>query len=846
MKRISIAPLKDISLTQNGLNEVEVQQQRNRFGTNTILDSGKGRWQEIFYDTIRDPMIWFLVGVSFLFFLVDQKADSVALLIAIFPLVFMDAFLHWRTKSAVHSLKGNLSRFANVVRNSVDKVIDAKEVVPGDLLKLGLGEIVSADGIVTYTHELQINESVLTGESMPVKKKPYNLDMMESADEISIDNDALVFAGTKVLSGDAYIRIVTTGPHTEYGRIASSVTAMPHEKTPLQSSIGKLVRNLVIASLFFCILLVLVRLYQGHNWMDSVLVGLTLAVAAVPEEFPVVFSFFLGVGIFRLAKKRSLVRRAVSVENIGRITHICTDKTGTITQGKVTLSHLDPEGLSAQHRLLTAALAASNPKNGDPIDVAISSYASKHSTANYSGRIYRFPFTEDRKKETVIEESDQGLMAYSKGAPGKILESVNLNETEKKIVQDKVTAFAETGHKVLACAQKKLNANENVLNEPESGFEFLGLMAFEDPARPEVKRAIFDAEKNGIKVIMITGDHPATAGSIARDIGLGGEAPYVVSAEEYPDRFEDVFLKSHPAFLQSLDVIARCTPKQKLNVVQALKAQGQIVAVTGDGINDVPALKAADVGIAMGERGSQTAKEVSSIILLDDNFKTIVSAVEEGRQLFQNLQKAFEYLLLIHIPFVLSAALLPLLGYPIVFLPIHIVWLELIIHPSAVLAFQTSAYKGSSKLPVHFFETRNVLKIIFVSLGVLIFISVLFIWELRNTSERVARTEVLAALSIWSAAVVFSLADEDGLLAKLIPLSTVVLTLLLIQSGSPIDKYLHVTPLNWEQWAAIAIPVGSVAFILRYTKRLFVNSRKQFAAQEGSRSLRNLFRSQAH
>jgi len=835
MKRVSLAPLKNISFSSAGLTDIEVQQQRELFGTNNIIDSGKSRWNEIFSDTVRDPMMWFLGGVSLLFFVVGQATDAIVLLVAIIPLAFMDAFLHWRTKSAVNSLKGNLSRQAKVIRSGKELTINSEDVVPGDLLKLGSGDIISADGIIVSCADIQINESALTGESLPVKKKKSEADLSKLADEVSLDNAVVAFAGTKVLAGEAVIRITATGHHTEYGGIAKSVSETPHERTPLQVSIGKLVKVLLLAAVFFCFILVGIRLYQGHHWLDSILVGLTLAVAAMPEEFPVVFSFFLGVGIFRLAKKQALVRRAVSVENVGRITHICTDKTGTITFGAVMLAHVVPFEAVEETAIVTAALAAGEPKNGDPVDVAIQAFAEKQNVRFAGSPTYRFPFTEDRKKETVIIETQDGAVAYSKGAPEKILGSSVLSDPQKKVVRQKITELAQTGHKVLACARLGLKPNLRLKEEPISGFEFLGLLAFEDPARPEVRRAIEGANQNGIKVIMITGDHPATAASIARDVGLGGSTPQVMSAEEFPEKFDSDFLSSHSDFINSLDVVARCTPKQKLNIVLALKARGHIVAVTGDGINDVPALKAADVGIAMGERGSQTAKEVSSIILLDDNFKTIVAAIEEGRQLFQNLRTAFEYLLLIHFPLVLSAALLPLVGYPILFLPIHIVWLELIIHPSAILAFQSSAEKGILQPLSSFFNRRDSLLISVAGIAGLAIVSVLFVSALAEFGEEVARTEVLAALSLWSAGTVLALSNGGAKTAKVISFATALMSFVVIQFGGTLHKFFHVYPLSMDQWLKVLIPVATATLLLWYFKHGY-RLRKQFVALNAAQS----------
>lgn len=827
MKTISLSSIKDVSVTPQGLSELEVQKQRATYGTNAILDENRNRWFEIFQDTLRDPMMWFLVIVSVLFFATGQTNDGLVMLVAVIPLTLMDAFLHWRTKSATTTLRQNLDTTARVFRNGKEDVINAEEIVPGDLIKVRPGGMVPADGLVEVCDDFQMDESVLTGESLPVKKNQYAEKILKRTGEFKVEDSVLVYAGTKVLFGEALIRVIRTGRSTEYGEIVRSVSEVQHSRTPLQEDVSKLLKYMVSAGLFFCLVLILVRKVQGHSWLDSFLAGMTLAVAAMPEEFPVAFTFYLGLGVFRLARRRALVRRAVSVENIGRITHICTDKTGTITQGKLELAHLVPYEEGSEARLLTAAIYASNIESGDPIDVAIMGFdKSKIQVQEGIAFLKRFPFTEDRRKETAIAEINGQISAFCKGAPENILASVALSESEKQRVFEKINELAGSGHKVLACSVKKLTSSFDG-DEPASGFEFLGLLAFEDPARPEVRLAIAEAQKNQIKVIIITGDHPATSGSIAKDVGLGGGTPQVISAEEHPEKFEPDYLAAHPLFLDEVDVVARCTPKQKLNIVVSLKQKGAIVAVTGDGVNDVPALKAADVAIAMGERGSQSAKEVSSIVLADDNFKTIIGAIEEGRRLFQNMRASFEYLLLIHIPLVLCAALIPLGGYPIIFLPIHIVWLELIIHPTAILAFQSKL--GDDRYikteTSYFFDKKDVFVICITGAAITILLSFMFISGLSEGSEALARTKILSGLSFWSVLTVIILTKGEALWSKIISIGTVLCVFILVQYGGQLSERLHLAPLSAMQWTEVLWPVLLAGAVMVFMKNRSVREK---------------------
>jgi Ca2+-transporting ATPase len=817
MRQISFQNLKGLHKSAAGLAQTEVLAQRNKFGENVVVEVSSNRWLEILKETFRDPMIWFLIGIGVVFFVLGQRSEAITLFVAILPLILMDAFLHWRTQASTLGLKSNLTSRVFVVREGKDIEIDSKELVPGDLLKLSTGIFIPADGLIEEAHEIQVDESVLTGEAFPIQKIQYQHDPFAQSDklEVPIDPKALAFAGTRVLTGRGLLRIIFTGSSTSYGEIVQSVSKMPHERTPLQVSIGNLVKNLIYVSAGFCLLLAGLRIYQGHGWLDALLSAATLAIAAIPEEFPVVFTFFLGVGIYRLAQKQALVRRAVSVENIGRITQICTDKTGTITTGELELTHIDPEGSANEDKVLIISALACNPEGADPVDLAILKkiLAQKIILPQTSKR---FPFTEDRKRESAFAEIDGRQIIVTKGAPETIFNLTQLSPEQKEFWLKKTIQWAKAGHKVLACAKKNLSVEDlRAGKELFSDFEFMGLLAFEDPPRPEVAIAVDYAYKNQIKVLMLTGDHPETAAAIGREVGLGKGNPIVVSAELEPKKFQSDYFVSNPDFLKSIDVIARCTPMQKLQIVLALRQAGEIVAVTGDGVNDVPALKAADIGIAMGLRGSRSAKEVSSIILGDDNFKTIVSAIMEGRQLFSNLKTSFEYLLLFHIPFVLTAAMVPILGYELVYLPVHIVWLELIIHPTAILAFQTVASPKTSMPTGSFFQKMDIFRFVIFGLGIALAIGLIFVSALKeNPDIGFARSKVMIILSVWSALLVIYYTQLKTLTSKLVVCGTLG-SLLLIQITS-IAPILRVASLPWQSWAQV------VGVSIGFTSALFM------------------------
>ncbi|MFN7454615.1 MAG: HAD-IC family P-type ATPase, partial [Pseudobdellovibrionaceae bacterium] len=498
------------------------------------------------------------------------------------------------------------------------------------------------------------------------------------------------------------------------------------------------------------------------------------------------------------------------------VSFICTDKTGTITRGVLELSEFDlPSQVTPKH-LFPMIQSAIDPISPDPVDVAL---LSKLGPSNHStwSRVKVFPFTEDRKKETVILAlSPSEQVAFFKGSPESILKMTELSEDQKSTWLIKVQHWAQQGSKVLGCARRKLTPQEaDSTLEPCLDFEFCGLLVFKDTVRAEAKEALAYCRSNGIRVLMLTGDHLDTALAVAREVGLGAKAPQGISASEHPEMFSEDKLALKKNDFKNLDVIARCTPVEKLRIVNALKLSGETVAVTGDGVNDVPALKAAHIGIAMGERGSTSAKEVASIILMDDNFSTIVGAIKEGRQLFKNLQRSFIYLLLIHVPFVLTAAILPLMGYPLIYLPLHIVWLELIIHPTALFGFQQIAdpSAASARHAKNFFYGQDLVRILFPSLLVTGLISLIFSQSIQSGAlVPEARSKALILLLFWSAGNLALLTNLKTLSAKLVFGITVFSTVLIVQ-WTFLASFLKLEPLKMNDWLSLSTWTGLALFI---------------------------------
>ncbi|MDT9599291.1 cation-translocating P-type ATPase [Sphingosinicella rhizophila] len=745
-----------------GLSETEVSTFGQRFGNNLIAEHVPRSRTATVRDAVGDPMLWFLLLTSGLFGLLGQYTDAAVLLAAIAPLLAMDFYLHRRTQASIEGLSSALAEEATVVRDGVRRRIAADQVVAGDLAIVSPGESFPADGIVLFGAGLQAEESSLTGEAFPVAKSAYSR-------RAPPPEAAWVFAGTRLLTGTAHVRILLVGGDTLYGEVVRSVVQGPQGRTPLQDAVGRLVKILLVAALIICLLLAGVRLSQGFGWADAFLSAATLAVAAIPEEFPVVLTFFLGVGVYRLARRKALVRRAVAVESIGRASAICSDKTGTITEGRLTFSDAVPATGVEKGWLMKVAALAARGDSGDPLDSAILERAPSAEVG--WARVRLFPFTEGRRRETAVwARPGEPMLASVKGAAETILDLCEMGPQERDRWLETVRALSGQGKKVLGCGWLLSEAKPS--SEPNEGFQFAGLIAVTDPIRTGVQEAMAEARRAGIQIVMVTGDHLDTAAAIAREAALADD-PLPISG----DRLEAALADMGKDELRQLTVVARATPAQKVLVVQALQRAGRIVVVTGDGVNDAPALRAADVGIAMGLRGTRSAREVSQIVLMDDNFSTIVAAIAEGRQIFQNLRMSFAFLLMVHIPLVATAAIIPLLGFPLLYLPVHIVWLELLIHPAAILGFQKPAdgrLATRRSDPAGFFLAFEWMTIVATGMAIAMAILAIFVLTVHGgeTPEH-ARSMALVTLVVSLAILLLSLSRGSTWAAYLVALCAI-------------------------------------------------------------------------
>ena len=636
--------------------------------------------------TLREPMFVFIVAAAALYLVVGDVREGVLLLCGATLSIALVVIQDSRSEKALASLRQLAEPFAQVIRDGVQHRLPARDLVPGDIIIVTEGTRIPADAILVKGDPLTIDESALTGESVPVIKQP-------GRDEASADGgerEDSLFAGTMLLAGHGVAAVTQTGSRTRIGAIGSALSG-ELEPTPLQRTTGRLALRLSAIAVLFCVTVAAAYGLLRGDWFAGGLAGLTVAIALLPEEFPMVLAVFLALGSWRLARHQVLVRRAAVVETLGAVTMLCVDKTGTITRNRMEVADCWRPGVGesgdADGDIARTGLLASATHPVDPMDRAIHAALSERAAvilAHHGGEPVRnFPLRPDRLAVIQAWQTPAAIVWAAKGAPEAIMKICNLPAAERAAVDSALAGMAARGLRVLGIA-KAIEPDAGITDPETVRFELAGLMGFRDPLRPDVPDALREARQAGIDVAMITGDYPATAIEIARQAGIDVANGAMTGAEI-------AALDSHELAerLATVRVFARVKPEQKLAIVEAFKARGDVVAMTGDGVNDAPALERAHVGIAMGGRGTDVAREAADLVLLDDSFPAIVGGVRLGRRIFANLRKALTYVFAIHIP-IAGVALLPILfGMPPLLFPMHVVMLELIIDPVCSLVFES-------------------------------------------------------------------------------------------------------------------------------------------------------------
>ncbi|MDE2309432.1 MAG: cation-translocating P-type ATPase [Betaproteobacteria bacterium] len=677
----------------SGLSEVEAAARLKRFGRNELPGGEHRSLLRIVLEVIRQPMFALLLSGGFVYLFLGESLDAIVLLIFASLSVIISIVQESRSERVLDALRDLASPRALVIRDGVQKRIAGAEVVPGDLMLLAEGDRVPADALLLEGEGVLADESLLTGESVPVRKRG-GAEEAELGAPGGEDRPAL-FAGTLVARGSGLARVVATGSASQMGNIGRSLAAIELEQARLQAQLSWLVRDFAAIGVAVALFVVVLLGFLRGSWLNAALGGIAVGMSVMPEEIPLVLAVFMAMGAWRIARARVLTRRAAAIETLGAATVLCTDKTGTLTQNRMRVEivatedvvwrwgEADPDETIA--RIVQAALGASASLPTDPMDRAIHEAAgSPRSSSQALVRHYALSTNLFATSNLWRDGDGDALNAFAKGAPEAIAELCRMPAEAHARLLAQTDLLAAQGYRLLAVAEAHLRPQDGAhpLSQRQIPFNYLGLVGFADPLRDSVPAAVAECRSAGIRVIMITGDYPATAKAIAARAGIDGHG--VLTGDELDGMSDDALAE----WMKTVSVFARIRPEQKLRLVQALKRDGEIVAMTGDGVNDAPAMKAAHIGIAMGGRGTDVAREAASLVLLDDDFASIVHAVRLGRGIFDNLRKAMAYIFAVHIP-IIGLSLIPLLlGWPPVFAPVHIVFLEMIINPACSIAFE--------------------------------------------------------------------------------------------------------------------------------------------------------------
>jgi len=749
-----------------GLTQAEAAHRLKTRGYNELPAGKRRRIWHIAFEVVREPMFLLLLASGVVYFILGEFSDAMMLLGFVFVIIGITLYQERKTERALDALRDLASPRALVMRDGEVTRIPGREVVLDDIVVLVEGDRVPADCIVLDSNHLLVDESLLTGESMPVRKIAG--DAAGALGRPGGDDQPGVYSGTIVVQGQGVARVRATGMDTEMGKIGKTLAMEKQESSPLEVETRRVIRSFAGAGMIVCVFVVVFyQLTRGHL-LGGLLAGLTLAMALLPEEIPVVLTVFLALGAWRMSLKQALTRRLQAIQAIGSSTVLCVDKTGTLTLNKMTVWKLfggdrfcDIDGVSATvlpdvcHEAVEYAILASQEIPVDPMEKALHELGARalRDTEHIhpEWRLVReYPLSRQLLAMSRVWKSPNGrdYVIAAKGAPEAIGDLCHLSPDRVKELAERVNVMAADGLRVLAVARARFTRAGLPSEQHDFQFEPIGLVGFTDPVRPEVRDAVGRCRAAGIRVVMITGDYAGTASNIGREIGLA--SPELVITGPELDEMGDAELRSR---VKSTNVFARVVPEQKLKLVNAFKANSEVVVMTGDGVNDAPALKAAHVGIAMGGRGTDVAREAAAMILLDDDFSTIVQAVRQGRRILDNLKKAFAYIFSVHVP-IAGMSLLPILfKWPLVLLPVHVVFLELIIDPACSVVFEAEPEERGimsrppRRLDEPLFDRRTVGLSLLQGLSVLAIVLGVFAIALhRGQGEADARTLTFVTL----------------------------------------------------------------------------------------------------
>lgn len=761
--------------TIKGLTQEEASERLQREGFNELPSSKPKSIFKIALGVFKEPMFLLLVACGSLYLILGDIQEGLMLLSFVFVIMGIEFYQEKKTEKALDALKDLASPRALVIRDGETIRIPGKEVVKGDIVVLQEGDRVPADAMVLKNNNLLADESLLTGESVPVGKREWregDIIFMPGGDDLP-----LVYSGSMIVQGNGLVKVIATALNTEIGKIGKALDTLKEEPTQLKKEMGTLVKRLTIVGIILCILVIAIYTLTRGDLLKGFLAGITLAMAMLPEEFPVVLTIFLALGAWRMSKKSVLTRKPAAIETLGSATVLCTDKTGTLTQNRMSVTRLyngtdfysivTGDSFPEQyHEIIEYGILSSQVNPFDPMERAIINIGdqflqnSEHLHVDWVME-KEYPLSKDllAMSRVFSNTGTKEQVIAVKGAPEAIFDLCHLNGERISVYEKAVAEMASDGLRVLGVARASLISGELPSIQHDFDLEFVGLIGLSDPIRKNVPDAVKECYNAGIRVIMITGDYPVTAINIGKEIGIKNPELFITGSE-LKDMYEEELCER----IKDVNIFARVIPEQKLKIVNALKRNNEIVAMTGDGINDAPALKASNIGIAMGEKGTDVAREVSSLVLMDDNFASIVGAVRMGRKIFDNLQKALGYIFAIHVP-IAGLSLIPVLfaDLPLILWPVHIVFLELIIDPACTMIFEAEKEERNvmcrppKDINEPFFGARKILFSCLQGIGIIIICLLVYFMGLKmGYSEKGVRTLTFVTLIVSNISVIIS------------------------------------------------------------------------------------------
>ncbi|HEX9153402.1 MAG TPA: cation-translocating P-type ATPase [Candidatus Saccharimonadales bacterium] len=810
-----------------GLSAREAADRQRKFGYNELPVKERKNIFKIVWNLATEPMIFLLLATVTIYFFLGDRREAFMLLSSVFVIIGIELYQEAKTEKSLEALRNLSSPIADVIRDGQRKTIPGRELVAGDIILLSEGSRVPADAKLVSATNLAADESLLTGESVPVEKHTRHVA------DYRINS---IFSGTMVVKGHAIAEVSAIGQETELGGIGRSLKSIGTEKTLLQKEVTRVVKTVATIAISISIILTVTYWITEGGFIDGLLAGLTLSIAILPEEFPVVLTIFLTLGAWRLAKNNVLTRKAHTIETLGSATVLCVDKTGTLTQNKMKiLTIVDADGnlhekdTLKESEVIEYGVLASQKKPFDPMEEAF--LAAGESVFSSLDKIYdgqkiirEYPLEEGSLSIVHVWGRDgKPNIAALKGAPEAVFDLCHISSAQRVMLETRVGEIAKEGLRVLAVGKAS-----GISNLPEDRkdirFTFLGLVGLADPIRKEVPLAVKTCLRAGIRVIMITGDYPDTAQHIGKQAGFDyGEVITGAEFEKLPEH-------KRKEVIRNVSIFSRVNPSNKLTIVKALKENGEVVAMTGDGVNDAPALKAAHIGIAMGKKGTDVAREAATIVLLDDDFSSIVKGIRLGRRIYDNLQKAMSYIFAVHIP-IAALSLVPVLfGWPLALMPVHIVFLEFIIDPSCTIIFENEKESDSimdrspRKLHDSIFSKKMVLSSIIQGAFVAAVVVGLYraLLEMGWHHDK-ARSVTFLALVVSNLSLIIGLSGKRALddiihrenKAMLAVLSVAALSLVLIFYVPALREIFHFEPLTaLEIVAGVSLGVLSAVVFL--------------------------------